>query len=210
MNTDRLEAFSDGVLAVAITLLVLDLKVTPGQGTLARQLAEDWPAYAAYLISFAIIGIIWVNHHALFGLVARVDRWLLFYNLMLLFSVTSMPFVTSTLAHYLQHAAHASHADARLAAVLYGADNILMAISYTLMFSRMINHGLLKEPIAPEDGRRAVRRFGMGLFVYPVLTLIGLASPGVMLALFAALSVYYVLEQTPLLPADAEKRAGPT
>src|SRR5206468_3769657 len=85
MNLSRLEAFSDGVLAVAITLLVLDLHVTPDSSlSLVAQLGAEWPSFAAYGISFFVIGVIWVNHHALIGLAARVDRGLMFYNLLLL------------------------------------------------------------------------------------------------------------------------------
>jgi uncharacterized membrane protein len=79
MNRGRLEAFSDGVFAVAITLLALNLKVNgpgPGYGTLAHQLANQWAAYAAYVISFFTIGIIWVNHHALVSNVVDVSRTL--------------------------------------------------------------------------------------------------------------------------------------
>jgi uncharacterized membrane protein len=84
MGKGRLEAFSDGVLAVAITLLVLDLHVTATDeaqvGSLWTQMHEEWPSFLAYVISFFVIGTIWVNHHALFVLVDHVDRAMLFYN----------------------------------------------------------------------------------------------------------------------------------
>src|SRR4051812_23983537 len=105
MNKARVEAFSDGVLAVAITLLVLDLHVDrngPDGRSLAFQLAHDWPSYVAYAVSFMVIGVIWVNHHALFALVGQVDRTFLFLNLVLLMFVTTMPFTTSTLAKFVQ------------------------------------------------------------------------------------------------------------
>ena len=85
MDRSRLEAFSNGVIAVAITLLALDLTVAgPGHGQLAHQLAEHWPAFLAYVISFLTIGIIWVNHHALIRTIKTVTRTLLFLNLLLL------------------------------------------------------------------------------------------------------------------------------
>ena len=103
MGTGRLEAFSDGVFAVAITLLVLDLHVDPASGrTLAAQLGAEWPAFAAYSLSFLVIGVVWVNHHALLSLAARTDRKLLFYNLILLMWVAVIPFTTATLADYLR------------------------------------------------------------------------------------------------------------
>jgi hypothetical protein len=93
LDSGRLEAFSDGIFAVAITLLALNLAVPgPGHGPLTRQLADHWPSFAAYLVSFLTIGIIWVNHHTLFKNVAKIDRALLFLNLLLLFFVAAIPF----------------------------------------------------------------------------------------------------------------------
>src|SRR5690348_2858439 len=92
MDRGRLEAFSDGVFAVAITLLALDLAVpVPGQEALGRQLVSHWPSFAAYGVSFLTIGIIWVNHHTLFRNFADVDRTMLFLNLLMLFFVVTIP-----------------------------------------------------------------------------------------------------------------------
>ena len=110
MDRSRLEAFSDGVFAVAITLLALDLTVAgPGHSPLADQLHEKWPAFLAYLISFFMIGIIWVNHHVLVRSIIKVDRLLLFLNLVLLLFVVLIPFATTTVADYfsLQRLGHA-------------------------------------------------------------------------------------------------------
>lgn len=101
MNSARAEAFSDGVLAVDITLLVLDLHVDATKGDLAAQLRHTWTAFLAYLVSVFVVGVIWVNHHALFALIDRVDRVLLFENLLLLF-VTTLPFTTAPLADFLR------------------------------------------------------------------------------------------------------------
>ena len=88
-ETARVEAFSDGVFAIAITLLILEIKVPArGSGALARQLLQQWPSYVSYLISFAFIGIMWVNHHRLFNLIRRSDNRLLLFNLLLLLGVT--------------------------------------------------------------------------------------------------------------------------
>ena len=105
MDSARLEAFSDGVFAVAITLLALELALPNPElhESLLHQLGDHWPSVAAYVVSFLTIGIIWVNHHALFRNIADVDRPLLFLNLLLLFFVVSIPFVTTMIADYLHH-----------------------------------------------------------------------------------------------------------
>ena len=114
MDRGRLEAFSDGVLAVAITLLVLDLHVDASEGhpSLGHQLRLLWPQISAYVVSFLVIGVIWVNHHALCLLIGTVDRTLLFVNLVLLLFVTTLPFTTSVLADFISDGG----ADARWAA----------------------------------------------------------------------------------------------
>ena len=146
IGKQRLEAFSDGVLAVAVTLLVLDLHADPASpDSLAAQLRQEWPSFVAYLVSFFIVGVIWINHHALFALVARVDRLLMFYNLLLLLFVTTIPFTTSTLAGYLL----VGGPDSRLAVVLYGASMEGMAISFTLILWHLIRRGLLLRPVSP-------------------------------------------------------------
>src|SRR5262245_64468630 len=95
-SSARLEAFSDAIFAIAATLLVLDLAVPAREaspdGHLARELAHQWPAYFAYLVSFLVIGIIWVNHHTVFAKVRFVDRTVLFVNLALLLIVSALPF----------------------------------------------------------------------------------------------------------------------
>jgi len=127
----RTESFSDGVLAVAITLLALNLHVAPGTTRLWSQVAHQWPSFAAYAVSFYVIGVIWVTHHGLFALITRVDRVLLFENLLLLMFVVAIPFTTATLADFIQ----SPHpADARAAALLYGLSDIGMAFSFTAMW----------------------------------------------------------------------------
>lgn len=204
MTKGRVEAFSDGVLAVAITLLVLDLKVEHGDRSLAYQLAHDWPSYLAYAVSFIVIGVIWVNHHALFSLVDRVDRVLLFENLILLMFVTTMPFTTSTLATFLR----TGGTDARWAVALYGISNIGMALGFTVMLRRMINHGLLRHPVSAEVGAAALRRFGLGSIAYPVATGLGLLWPPAVLIAMGVLAAYYMTEQTQILPGGEDGEDG--
>src|SRR4051795_10160430 len=101
----RLEAFSDGVMAIAITLLILDVKVPLAEeGRLAHDLAHQWPSYAAYVVTFLVIGIIWVNHHVLFERAAAVTRPIFYLNIFLLMGVAFLPFPTALLAEYLREA----------------------------------------------------------------------------------------------------------
>jgi uncharacterized membrane protein len=200
MGKGRLEAFSDGVFAVAITLLVLDLRVdTASSESLATQLGREWPSFVAYAISFFVIGILWVNHHALFALIGSVDRSLMFLNILLMMFVVTIPFTTATLAGYLS----AGGSNARVAVLLYGASAEGMAISFTVMLAHMINHGLLLRPVSHREGRMGVLRFGVGTVIYPVATVIGLFSPIAMLIFYGLLSAFYILEQTPILPSDS-------
>src|SRR5436189_5377129 len=126
MRTTRLEAFSDGVSAIAATLLVLELRVPPETTDLPAALLRLWPAYAAYLVSFLTIGIIWVNHHTLLEHCRRVDRRFLYLNLLLLASVGIVPFPTSLVDHYIL-----SPQWATAALVVYGLGAVLIAVAFS-------------------------------------------------------------------------------
>jgi uncharacterized membrane protein len=200
MDRGRLEAFSDGVLAVAITLLVLDLHVDAGEGkpSLVHQLGALWPQISAYVVSFLVIGVIWVNHHALCLLLGRVDRGLVFVNLMLLLFVTTLPFTTSVLADFIRDGG----ADARWAALLYAISNTGMAFAFTAMLHRMVSRNLLRQPVPPDVGARAVRRFGLGSVLYPMAGLLGVVWPPLVLIMTGGLAGYYVFEHTAILPSS--------
>ncbi|MEY9953971.1 TMEM175 family protein [Leifsonia sp. EB34] len=194
MSKARLEAFSDGVLAVAITLLVLDLHLVPGNGTsLLAQVGAAWPSFAAYVVSFLVIGVIWVNHHSVLRLVVAVDRLLLFWNLILLMFVTAIPFTTATLSAAL---ADGSAADVRVAAVLYGGVSTGFAVAFTLLFGRVTLLEVRQGRLDPRERRADLRRFGAGTVFYPLLTLVGVVYAPAMLVGFTALSVYYLFNQT--------------
>jgi uncharacterized membrane protein len=195
-STARLEAFSDGVFAIAITLLVLDLNVPEpgalGGESLAAALAHQWPAYFAYLVSFLVIGIIWINHHAMCALARRVDRRTLFANLFLLLTVSVIPFPTRLLATYLT----ARDTDAHTAAAIYAATMVVMGLAFSLLFLAFTRDArLLHAPIPPRELRAAMRRFSTGALFY--LATIGLAyiSPIAMLAAHAILALYYSFDQ---------------
>jgi uncharacterized membrane protein len=195
-DTGRLEAFSDGVLAIAITLLVLDLRV-PSRAdkheTLAAALAHEWPAYAAYIVSFAVIGIIWINHHAMFKLIRRIDRRMLFANLALLLVVSAIPFPTRLFAEYLT----AGGWDARVAAAVYSGTMLAMAFAFTGLWlaATRAKAGLLHEHLTPGEARGALRRFGLGVVAYSTTVVISFISAPVTLALHAALAIFYSFDQ---------------
>jgi uncharacterized membrane protein len=203
-STARLEAFSDGVFAIAITLLVLDLNVPApadlhGQ-SLNRALAHQWPAYLAYLVSFLVIGIIWINHHSMCALARRVDRRTLFANLFLLLTVSVIPFPTRLLATYLT----ARASDAHTAAATYAATMLMMGLAFSLLFLAFTRDArLLHTPVPPDALRSAVRRFGIGGLCYAATIGLAYLSPLAMLAAHALLAIYYCFDQ--LAPA---RRAG--
>ena len=207
MERGRLEAFSDGVFAVAITLLALDLSVAgPGHGSLTHQLGHHWPQFVAYLVSFLTIGIIWVNHHAVIRNIVKVERVLLFLNLFLLLFVVLIPFATSTMASYLSQPGYDSH----VAMALYAGVFEGMAITFSALFAWTLKEGRTHQPVPLHARRAAIVRFVAGNV--PYLAAIGVAflSPPVSLGLIGAVALYYVFENTPAtVPADAVPEAVP-
>jgi uncharacterized membrane protein len=199
MDRSRLEAFSDGVFAVAITLLALDLTVAgpTGHGSLTDQLHEKWPAFLAYLISFFMIGIVWVNHHALVRSIIKVDRTLLFLNLVLLLFVVLIPFATATEADYFPH----NDDDAKLAAVLYSGVFLGMSAGFGAILEWTLHGERVYQPLPP--GRRwpARLRFAGGALFYLLALVIALVNAVASFVLIALVAVYYILENTPVYPA---------
>jgi uncharacterized membrane protein len=194
-DKNRLEAFSDGVLAIAITLLVLDLRVpvsAAGGRSLARALLDQWPAYAAYVVSFLVIGIIWVNHHGLFGLISKVDRWVLFANLLLLMVVAAIPFPTELMAEYLT----AGGASARTAALVYSGTMLAMSIAFVGLFlAATRNQDMLAPGLQVAVVRQRLPRFGLGVVMYAATMVVALVSAPLTLLVHFALGMYYVFDQ---------------
>ena len=161
MSKTRLEAFSDGVIAVAITLLALDLHVPnpAGAGTLAHNLGEQWPDYAAYVVSFLTIGIIWINHHAMLQRVVSVDHAILLHNLLLLMTIVVLPFSTALMAEYLK----ASHGQ-KLAAGVWSGSFLVMSIAFFAMQRHLLiaKQHLLHDHLTPELRSWVLRRNAVG------------------------------------------------
>jgi TMEM175 potassium channel family protein len=186
-ETARVEAFSDGVFAIAITLLVLNLKVPSGQdGHLASELLRQWPMYFAFLVSFAFIGIMWVNHHRLFNHIRRSDNRLLFLNLLLLLGVTVVPFPTALLA------AHLRGEDARTAAAVFNGTYVLIAIFFNVLWHHAVNAGLLDSGTM-ESAHSISRQYAVGPVAYLVCFALTWVSVPLSLAMNVALAVFFAI-----------------
>ena len=198
----RLEAFSDGVLAIAITLLVIEIHVpspAPGE-SLASALWDQWPSYVAYFVSFLVIGVIWLNHHRMFQSVRAVDGTLLLLNLMLLMWVVLIPFPTAVVADYLQDGG----SDASTAMALYGGVILLTAISFVAMFSWITHDERITGTLPSRQALRTTRlRFSVGLFAYTVALLLSWVSAPLALAVHAAMALYYAFDQATIQTEDA-------
>ncbi len=195
MSTGRLEAFSDGVIAVAITLLVLNIAVPPLDKTangahLAHALGSQWPFYAAYVTSFITIGIIWINHHVMIGRLARADHSILMLNLLLLLTIAVIPFATSLLAEYLR-----AGSGAKLAAAVYGGVFLLMAIAFTALNSQILlrRSHMLKTQLSLERRRRILTRSVAGVIPYVIATALASVTPYLTLIVAGGLALYYAL-----------------
>ncbi len=213
MDRSRLEAFSDGVFAVAITLLVLNLTVAgPGHGRLVDQLDTRWPSFAAYALSFFVIGIIWVNHHVLVKTIVIVDRLLLFLNLVLLLFVVLIPFATGLVAEYMSAylAGSPGGGDARLAMALYSAVCVGMSASFGSVFEWTLHGERVSDPV-PADRRWAARmRFVLGGNIAYVLALVvALFNAIAAFVIIAVIAVYYIFERTPVSFASPGEPAVP-
>jgi uncharacterized membrane protein len=181
LSKARAEAFSDGVFAVAATLLVFSIPLPDPHAVLSAALLAEWPSYAAYVISFVTILVIWVNHHTTLDAMRSFDRSLLFLNGFLLLTVAVIPFPTGLLARYLQ----AGH-DQSAAAVAYGLTMSAMAVAFTLLNTYAKRHHLFTTPFS-------LLGFSLGQLAYPAATAIALVSYQAALAIYAATALFYLV-----------------
>jgi uncharacterized membrane protein len=185
-GTGRLEAFSDGVFAIAATLLVLEFTVSSGRD-LGDQLLDLWPSYLAYATSFLTIGIIWMNHHFCVEQIARANRTLMFLNLLLLLTVAFLPFPTRLVAQYLQGAGE------RPAVYAYDATFVLMAAIYTVWWRYASTGRRLIADTIPDSAVRAITRaFNPGVPMYGAVFLVAIWSPLASVALTFAIAAFYL------------------
>jgi uncharacterized membrane protein len=189
-ETARVEAFSDGVFAIAITLLILEIRVpSPSAGPLRAQLIRQWPSYLSFFISFSFIGIMWINHHRLFTHIRKSNNGLLVLNMLLLLGVTFVPFPTSVLA------AHLGYPDQRLAALFYNGTYVCIAIFFNLFwrYATSHRHRLLGAEVDQSVVNGIARQYAYGpLFYLGCMALAWISVPAslianVLLACFFAL-----------------------
>lgn len=188
MKTNRLEAFSDGVFAVAITLLILEINVPEGEH-LWHDLKEEWPSFASFFVSFWVIGIIWVNHHGLIDHLKRTDRSVLYLNLLVLMTVVFIPFSTALMADHLK-----SGADEKVAALVYALAFLAMGIAFNLFWTYVVKHRReLGVELADEEVRRMSVGFMIGSPLYAVGVIMAFISPAVVLIIIGAVAAYYMV-----------------
>jgi uncharacterized membrane protein len=191
-ETGRIEAFSDGVFAIAITLLVLELKVphlapnAPG-GELGAALLAQWPSYLALVTSFFAILIMWANHHAMFNMIRRVNAPFLYANGFLLFVVTIVPFPTALLAEYFERPA------APMAAAVYGGTYVVGALAYNVLWkSAIAGRHLLKSEVTEERIERMTRSYRVGVPLYLIATVGAFIHPFITIAICSGLWIYWI------------------
>jgi uncharacterized membrane protein len=205
MDSRRAESFSDGVFAVAITVLVFNLLPVADKtasGLTARTLGHYWPAYLAYVVSFLTIGIMWLNHHTMLSRVTKVDRPVLVLNLFLLMGVVAIPFPTALVADHLH-----DNTGGRVAAVTYGLVMIAISVGFGSTWVYLAGHQQKLGARTPiRVPRLSTVRFTAGNAGYIAGTLVALASPIAALIIFGLLAVYYLFEHLPDVAAEDGER----
>lgn len=196
----RLEAFSDGVFAIAITLLVLELDVPEASEGLWGQLGSQWPSYVGYLVSFAFIGGVWMSHTTLTRFLKAADQVLLGLNLGLLLLVSFLPFTTSLMA------SHLGDASERLAVVAFGLNLTLASLMLTIVFRYAARTEGLADRAADRELAAFARQRRASVLVQGAATLLGLFLPSLAVVVYLAVSVLVLA--APIARAGRVRRAA--
>jgi len=190
VNKSRVEAFSDGVFAIAITLLVLTIAEPSTYRNLGSQLWDRWPALAAYVVSFVVIGIMWLNHHSIFNHFDRIDRPLVYLNQLLLLTVVFLPYPTGVLGEALRRG-EGTH----VAAIVYTATMAVNAYAWSAVWLYASSGRRLLGDSFPEEQRRsATTAFTAGSVVYSLAIIIAVINAYACLAFHALMAVYYAVD----------------
>jgi uncharacterized membrane protein len=188
-DTVRLVAFSDGVFAITITLLILEIRPPSDEHeSLLHGLLALWPSYLAYAVTFLFIGQVWANHHVMFDHIRAADRIVLLLNTVLLMVVAFLPFATSVLADALRDGR-----DERTAVAFYGIAFVATALTFNAVWQYSRRHQLLRETLAPEGATAIGRRFELALAWLATGALLGALVPVAGVAVIVAFNAYYWL-----------------
>jgi len=191
MPTSRLEAFSDGVFAIAATLLILNVSVDSANA-LPDELLRIWPSYVAYAVSFVTIGIIWANHHTVMAQISHVNRTFLVLNTLFLLVVAFIPFPTHLLSEYILQPT-----GAQAAAIAYGITGMLIAVTFNILWRYAASgRRLLRSNASARTVDGITRSYVPGPFLYAAGTAVALANPYVSAGIYAAIAVFYVIESS--------------
>jgi uncharacterized membrane protein len=187
LNKGRVETFSDGVFAIAITLLVLTIAQPSNYSKLAKQLLDRWPSLAAYVVSFLVIGIMWLNHHTVFSYVQRIGRGFFYRNLVLLMTVVFIPYPTEVFGEALR-----TGAGERTAAAFYSIVMTVNALAWSALWLHVsTGRRLLNDKLPEEQRRSSTVLFIAGTGVYLISIGIAFINPYLCLAFHGALALYY-------------------
>lgn len=204
-ETVRVEAFSDGVFAIAITLLSLELRVPHQPGvTLARSLWTLWPDYLAFVLSFLTVGVIWLNHHRLFTFVRHVDHGLLIWNGLLLMAVCLVPFSNAVLSEYLEHPGE------RTAAVVYSGTFVVVGAIFSLLWRHATGERseLLGDAPSPAFVRRVAIWYAAGVLLYVVAFVVAFFSAIVSVIADVLFAIFFALPAFEIDRPIAQSREG--
>jgi uncharacterized membrane protein len=197
-DTMRLVAFSDGVFAISITLLILEIRPPTGDESLLHGLLALWPSYLAYAVTFLFIGQVWANHHVMFDHIRAADRFVLLLNTVLLMVVAFLPFATSVLA-----GAFRSGHDERTAVGFYGIAFGVTALTFNAVWQYARRNGLVSEALGPAGATAIGRRFQLALGWLASGALLGALVPVLGVAVIVAFNAFYWL---PIRGEDPRRR----
>jgi uncharacterized membrane protein len=204
LRTARMEAFSDGVFAIAITLLVLELTVpeanAPNPG---RDLLDEWPTYLAYIVSFASIGNAWITHAVITDYLVRADSILMRLNLLLLFFVSLLPFPTHMLSNFLDNPGAE-----RVGTTVYGLNLLAMAALTSLIWRYAVSQGLVSQERPDEELRMITSKVEPGLLFYVAAIVVGLIAPRVAVVLYLLIAIFLLIPFRAIRQWLRRERAG--
>lgn len=206
MSLTRVEALSDGLFSIALTLLVLDIKVphladAENATALVRALLNQWPVYLSYAIAFLTLGSVWIAHHQMLKFVARTTRTLQVLNIVFLMFVTITPFTTSLLAEYLQQPNKLG-----IAAFVYGLGWVLQGVSQLVLWFYLRKQHLLRHSLTAAKIASATRTYMTGTMFGAVATALALLVPIVSVVIYGLVALLYVLPLANIFESKEEKR----